>query len=82
MVFAKEGRAKFTINEMRDNMKYDRTEDKKVDKRLLYNLSEEEQDGKGKWEAKGGSDVKSLNSRARQTWPLTCVPTLTQPVLM
>lgn len=68
MEFTREGRAKFTINKMRDNMKYDRTEDKKVDKRSLYNLFEEEQDGKGKGEAKGGSDVKSPNSRARQAW--------------
>lgn len=68
MEFARESRAKFTIIKMRDNVKYDRTEDKKVDKRLLYNLFEEEQDGKGKGEARGGSDVKSPNSRARQTW--------------
>lgn len=81
MEFAREDRAKFTINKMRDIMKYDRTEDKKVDKRLLY-IFEEEQNGKGKWEAKGGSDVKSPNSRARQTWTLICVPTLTQLVLM
>lgn len=43
---------------------------------------EAEQNGKGKWEAKGGSDVKSPNSRARQTWTLICVPALTQLVLM
>lgn len=36
MEFAREGRAKFTINKMRDNIRYDRTEDKKVGERGLY----------------------------------------------
>lgn len=43
---------------MRDHVKYDRTEHTKVDGRLLYSLFEEEQDGKGKWEAKRRSNVK------------------------
>lgn len=53
MVFAKGGGVKFATKKMRDNIKYNRTEHRKVDKRLLCSLWEEEQNGQR--EAKGGS---------------------------